>query len=62
MLTASKFALIAAFVLGTALSASAATKARVVHVNQNVRQGASSDVIPGYGKDGDRTAVPNPDR
>jgi hypothetical protein len=62
MLTASRFALIAAFVLGTALSASAAPRARAAYLNQNVSQGASSDVIPGYGKDGGRTAVPNPDR
>ncbi len=58
MLSTVKFAIAAALVLGATISASAATKARVVHVNQ----GAASDVIPGYGKDGGRTAVPNPDR
>jgi hypothetical protein len=58
MLTASKFALIAAIVLGTTLSAAAATRARADHGNR----AASSDVIPGYGKDGGRVAVPNPDR
>jgi hypothetical protein len=58
MFTASKLALIAAIILGTTLAASAATKARVAHGSQAV----SSDVIPGYGKDGDRVAVPNPDR
>jgi hypothetical protein len=58
MLTASKFALVAAIVLGSALSASAATRARVMHDDQ----ATSSDVIPGYGKDGALVAVPNPDR
>jgi hypothetical protein len=58
MLTASKFALVAAFVLGAAFSASAATKAQVARDNQ----ATSSDVIPGYGKDGGHVAIPNPDR
>jgi hypothetical protein len=58
MLTASKFALIAAIVLGTALSATAATRAQAAHNDQ----AASSEVIPGYGKDGGLTAIPNPDR
>jgi hypothetical protein len=58
MLTASKFALVTAIVLGATFSASAATRARAVHGDQ----AASSDVIPGYGKDGGHVAVPNPDR
>jgi hypothetical protein len=62
MLTASKFALIATIVLGTALSASAATRAQAVHEDQVGNQATSSDVIPGYGKDGNRVAIPNPDR
>jgi len=58
MLTASKFALIAAVVLGTTLSASAATKVAA----QASQSASQSDVIPGYGKDGGHVAVPNPDR
>ncbi|HEX3504216.1 MAG TPA: hypothetical protein VHU22_12565 [Xanthobacteraceae bacterium] len=58
MLTTAKFAIAAALVFGATLSASAATKAPMFQVNQ----GTSSDVIPGYGKDGSRVAVPNPDR
>jgi hypothetical protein len=48
----------AAFVLGALLSASVATEAIVVAANA----AESSDVIPGYGKDGQIVAVPNPDR
>jgi hypothetical protein len=58
MLKTTKFAIAAVLVLGATLSASAATKARAVHANQ----GTASDVIPGYDKDGGRSAVPNPDR
>ena len=58
MRTASKFALIAAIVLGTTLSASAATKSLIARDNQ----ATSSDVIPGYGIDGGKVALPNPDR
>jgi hypothetical protein len=58
MLTTAKFAIAAALVLGATLSASAATRGQMVQVNQ----GSSSDVIPGYGKDGGHVAVPNPDR
>jgi len=58
MLTVSKFALIAAVVLGTTFSASAATKV-AAQANQSASQ---SDVIPGYGRDGGHVAVPNPDR
>jgi hypothetical protein len=60
MLTASKFALAAAIVLGTALSASAATKAQAARDNKAAT--SSSDVIPGYDKDGGHAAIPNPDR
>jgi len=48
----------AAFILGALLSASAATKAIVVAANA----AESSDVIPGYDKNGRVVAVPNPDR
>jgi hypothetical protein len=58
MLTASKFAAVAAILLGMALPASATTRAPVAHNHR----ATSSDVIPGYGKDGGRTAIPNPDR
>jgi hypothetical protein len=44
--------------LGATLSASAATRGQIVQANQ----ATSSDVIPGYGKDGGHVAVPNPDR
>ncbi len=60
MLTTAKFAIAAALVLGAALSASAATRAQVAKASQN--QATSSDVIPGYGRDGSPTAIPNPDR
>ena len=59
MLTA-KFAFAAALatalVFGATLSASAGARAA-----QNA-QSTSDNVIPGYGKDGGRVAVPNPDR
>jgi hypothetical protein len=58
MLTTAKFAIAAALVLGATLSASAATKGQTAQVNQ----ATSSDVIPGYGRDGGHVAVPNPDR
>jgi hypothetical protein len=58
MFTMTKLALAAAIVLGTALSASAATKARVTHDGQS----DAYDTIPGYGKDGGRIGVPNPNR
>jgi len=48
----------AAFVLGALVSASAATKAIVVAANA----ADSSGVIPGYDKNGQVVAVPNPDR
>ena len=48
----------AAFVLGALVSASAATKAIVVAANA----ADSSDVMPGYDKNGRVVAVPNPDR
>jgi hypothetical protein len=58
MFTTTKFALAAAIVLCATLSASAATKAPVAHNGQS----AAYDTIPGYGKDGGRTGVPNPER
>jgi hypothetical protein len=58
MLTTAKFAIAAALVLGATLSAPAATRGPMVQANQ----ATSSDVIPGYDKDGGRAAVPNPDR
>ena len=58
MLTTTKFAIAAALVLGATLSASAAPRGQIVQANQ----ASSSDVIPGYGKDGGHVAVPNPDR
>ena len=58
MLTAAKFALIAALVVAAASQASAATRSSAMPGGQ----AAAYDVIPGYGKDGGRTAVPNPDR
>ena len=58
MFTSAKFALAAALVLSATLSASAATKARAMHDGQS----AAYDAIPGYGKDGGRVAIPNPNR
>jgi hypothetical protein len=58
MFTTAKFALAAALVLSATLAASAATKAGVMHDGQS----AAYDVIPGYGKDGGRVAIPNPNR
>jgi hypothetical protein len=58
MFTATKLVLVAAVVLGATLLASAATKSRVAHDNQSV----AYNTIPGYGKDGGLTGVPNPNR
>lgn len=58
MFTTTKFALAAAIVLCATLSASAATKPRVAHDDQST----ASRMIPGYGKDGGRIGIPNPDR
>jgi hypothetical protein len=58
MLTTAKLALAATLVLSATLAASAASKAAAA---QN-GQAAAYDVIPGYGKDGGRVAVPNPNR
>jgi hypothetical protein len=58
MFTTTKLALVAAIVLGATLSASAATKARFAHDDQS----SASNTIPGYGKDGGLTGVPNPNR
>jgi hypothetical protein len=57
MLTTAKFALAAALVLSATLAASATSKA----ATQN-GQSSAYDVVPGYGKDGGRVAVPNPNR
>ncbi len=63
MLTTAKIGLAAALVLSATLTAtlaaSAATKARVM---QDGQAATAYDVIPGYGKDGGRVAVPNPNR
>jgi hypothetical protein len=58
MSSTAKFALAAALVLAATFQASAATKARATQGGQ----AAAYDVIPGYGKDGGRVAVPNPNR
>ncbi|MGB6658378.1 MAG: hypothetical protein WBE90_04590 [Xanthobacteraceae bacterium] len=51
-------ALATALVFGATLSASAASNAAMARSVQN----AADNVISGYGKDGSRVAVPNPDR
>jgi hypothetical protein len=56
MFSKTKIALSAAIVLGTAFSASAATKPGVTHVNQS----AFFTMIPGYAKDGSVVAIPDP--
>ena len=58
MLTKTKVALAAVIVLGTAVSASAATKPQVTRADQS----ASGDVIPGYDRDGRTVGIPNPDQ
>jgi hypothetical protein len=58
MFSKTKIALSAAIVLGTALSASAATKPPVTDLNQS----ATYNTIPGYDKDGRVVAIPNPDQ
>jgi hypothetical protein len=58
MLTKTKLALAAAVVLSATLSASAATKPRVAHADQT----ATYDAIPGYDRDGNTVAIPNPER
>jgi uncharacterized protein involved in copper resistance len=59
MLTKTKLALAAALVLSATLSASAATKPRVV---AHADQAATYDAIPGYDKDGNTVGIPNPER
>jgi hypothetical protein len=56
MFTTTKFVLVAAVVLGATLSASAATRSRAAHGDQS----SASRMIPGYGKDGGRIGVPDP--
>ena len=58
MLTKTKVALAAVIVLGTAGSASAATKPQVTRADQS----ASSNVIPGYDQNGGTVGIPNPDQ
>jgi hypothetical protein len=58
MFSTAKCALVAALVLAATFPAPAATKAGAMQRGQ----AAAYDVIPGYGKDGGRVAVPNPDR
>lgn len=58
MLDKTKIALSAAIVLGTALTAQAATNPRSGHTGGS----SVSDVIPGYDKDGRTVGVPNPDK
>jgi len=58
MLTKTKLALAAVVVLSATLSASAATKPRVAHADQ----AATYDAIPGYNRDGNTVAIPNPER
>ena len=58
MLTRTNVALAAVIVIGTAVSASAATKPQSTRVDQL----ASSDVIPGYDQNGSTVGIPNPDQ
>ena len=58
MLTKTKIALAAAIVLSTAFAASAATQARVTGVHGS----ATSNMIPGYNKDGQTVGIENPDQ
>jgi hypothetical protein len=63
MLTKAKFALAAAVVLSTTLSAAAATRAPVAYTDQAATYDASrGDAIPGYDKDGTTVGIPNPER
>jgi hypothetical protein len=58
MFTTAKFALATALILTATLTASAAPKARAMHGHPS----AVPSVIPGYGEDGGRAAIPNPNR
>jgi hypothetical protein len=58
MFTTTKFAIAAAIVLSTSLSASAATKPRATELSRS----QAYDVIPGYAKDGSTVAIPNPEK
>jgi predicted lipoprotein len=58
MFTQTKIALAVVLVLGTAFSASAATKTPAA----SNAQVAAYEVMPGYGSDGATVAIPNPDR
>lgn len=57
MFTKTKIALAAAMVLGTALTASAATKTQLNQVNGS----AFYTMIPGYAGDGGVVTIPDPD-
>jgi len=57
MFSKTKIALAAVIVLGTAFSASAATKPRVT----DVKQSATYTMMPGYASDGSMVAIPDPD-
>jgi hypothetical protein len=59
MFTTTKFALAAAIVVCATLSASAATRVRVMHDHQSA---ATPSAIAGYGKDGGSVEIPNPNR
>ena len=58
MLPKTKMVLSFAIVLSTALSASAATAARVTQANQ----AATYNMIPGYDSHGATVPIPNPDQ
>ena len=53
-----KFALSAAIILSTAITATAATKPHVTSVDES----AAYNAIDGYDKDGGVVAIPNPDQ
>jgi hypothetical protein len=58
MLTRTKVALAAMIIIGTAVSASAATKSQATRDDQS----SSSNVIPGYDQNGSTVGIPNPDQ
>jgi hypothetical protein len=58
MLTKTKVALAAVIVCVTAVSASAATRPQVTRADQS----ASSNVIPGYDRNGGTVGIQNPDQ
>ena len=58
MFAATKIALAATILVNTAFAASAATKHRATRDNQS----AAHNAIPGYDKNGQTMAVPDPDQ